>query len=117
MMITTPGVLMLNRKQLGYILTFEKQGYKPVEISLQRRVDGWVFGNILMGGLIGIIVDFSTGAAYRLTPEEVNVVLGELGASLKDKKGADLLVAVDLERLPKGMRTRIARQRRGDQVK
>ncbi len=109
---TTPGVLTLNRKEIGYVLTFEKQGYKPVEVSLRRTVDGWLFGNILFGGLIGLVIDFASGSAYKLTPDEVSTVLTQMNVSLKDTKKGDLLVVVDLERLPKQARERIAQSDR-----
>ncbi len=109
---TTPGVLTLNRKEIGYVLTFEKQGYKPVEVSLRRTVDGWLFGNIIFGGLVGIVIDFASGSAYKLTPDEVSTVLTQMNISLKDTKKGDLLVVVDLERLPKQARERIARSDR-----
>ncbi|MBI1953816.1 MAG: hypothetical protein HYS41_06820 [Candidatus Omnitrophica bacterium] len=108
MATTTPGVLSLNRKEVGYVLTFEKQGYKPVEVSLRRTVDGWLFGNILFGGIVGIVIDFASGSAYKLTPDEVTMALDRMGASLKDTKG-DLLFVVDLERLPEKTRQKIAR--------
>jgi uncharacterized protein YceK len=109
---TTPGVLTLNRKEIGYVLTFEKQGYKPVEVSLRRTVDGWLFGNILFGGLVGLVIDFASGSAYKLTPDEVSTVLTQMNVSLKDTRKGDLLVVVDLERLPKQARERIARSDR-----
>ena len=109
---TTPGVLTLNRKEIGYVLTFEKQGYKPVEVSLRRTVDGWLFGNILFGGLIGLVIDFASGSSYKLTPDEVSTVLTQMNVSLKDTKKGDLLVVVDMERLPKQARERIAQRDR-----
>jgi len=109
---TTPGVLTLNRKEIGYVLTFEKQGYKPVEVSLRRTVDGWLFGNILFGGLVGIVIDFASGSAYKLTPDEVSTVLTQMNVSMKNMRKGDLLVVVDLERLPKQARERIARSDR-----
>ena len=107
---TTPGILTLNRKEIGYVLTFEKQGYKPVEVSLRRTVDGWLFGNIIFGGVIGIVIDFASGSAYKLTPDEVEVALGDKTASLKNPAKDSLLVFVDLEQLPKTVRTRIKHQ-------
>lgn len=102
---TTPGVLSLNRKEVGYILTFEKQGYKPVEIGLTRTSDGWVWGNILFGGIIGLVIDFTSGSAYKLTPEEVHAVLGQRGASLREGKGS-ILVFADMEQLPESIRAK-----------
>ena len=109
---TTPGIVTLNRKEIGYALTFEKQGYKPVEVSLRRTVDGWLFGNIIFGGLVGIVIDFASGSAYKLTPDEVSTVLTQMNVSLRDTKKGDLLVVVDMERLPKQARERIAQSDR-----
>ena len=114
MATTTPGVVTLDRKETGYVLTFEKEGYKPVEVSIRRTVDGWLFGNILFGGLIGIIIDFVSGSAYRLTPDEVQVALASRNASLKrGRKDGDILVFVDLEELPREIRDRILQRNQG----
>lgn len=108
---TTPGMLTLNRKEIGYVLTFEKEGYKPVEVSLRRTIDGWVFGNIIFGGLVGIVIDFASGSSYQLTPGEVSTVLVQMQqTSLKRGHGDDLFVFADLEQLPKEIRERIARE-------
>lgn len=40
--------------------------------TLASDVEGWTFGNILFGGLIGLVVDWSTGAAYTY-PDHVTV--------------------------------------------
>lgn len=93
---TTPGVLTLKRNQKEYTLVFEKQGYKTVQVKLIRSVDGWIWGNIIFGGLIGLAVDFGTGSAYKLNPEAINVVLAEKGASIKRLPGEDILVFVVL---------------------
>ena len=109
---TTPGVLILNRKETGYVLTFEKEGYNPVEISLRRTVDGWLFGNILLGIygiLFGLAIDFSNGSAYKLTPDEVSIVLGQQAASLKRDRNT-LVVFADMEKLPKELREKISRR-------
>ncbi len=105
---TTPGVLKLQRRKL-YTLVFEKEGYKPVEVQLKKTVDGWLFGNIIFGGLVGLAIDFGTGAAYKLTPAEVNVVLGRQGASLGGTKEG-VVVFVDFENLPRQTREAIVRQ-------
>lgn len=93
---TTPGVFTLERKRKEYTLVFEKEGYKPVQVKLVRSVDGWVWGNIIFGGLIGLAVDFGTGSAYKLNPEAVSVVLSEKGASIKRLPSQDILVFVVL---------------------
>lgn len=46
-------------------------GYFPYEVKLNREMDGWLLGNLLIGGLIGIIIDASNGSMYKLTPDQV----------------------------------------------
>jgi hypothetical protein len=100
----TPGVVALRRKEIGYILTFEKEGYKPVEVSLRRTVSGWQFGNIIFGGIIGMVIDFSNGSAYKLTPAEAEVILEETNVAKGKPEKDDVLVFVDMEMLPGSIR-------------
>src|SRR5215469_3054723 len=74
---TTPFVAPLDPK-FGYFkgqtyrLVFEMPGYSPAEISLNSSVSPWYFGNLVFGGLVGmLIVDPLTGAMFNLTPEKI----------------------------------------------
>ena len=50
-----------------YTFEFEKKGYLPASSSLNGKLDAWYFGNIVFGGLIGVlIVDPATGAMWKL---------------------------------------------------
>lgn len=61
----------------SYKIKFSKEGYLDQVFMLNRSIDGWYFGNILFGGLIGmLVVDPLTGAMYNL-PERVDVSLGD----------------------------------------
>jgi hypothetical protein len=78
---TAPANLVLNRRH-GYFngedykIIFAAPGYYPYEVHVKSTVDGWYFGNILFGGLIGfIIVDPATGAMYTLKPDTLDVHL------------------------------------------
>lgn len=97
---TTPGVLKLDRALSSYTLHIEKEGYKPIDITLRKDVDPWFFGNILIGGLIGIIVDLSTGAAYKFSPDDIVKVLSRKGidTSRLDTKN-NIYVFVDLKEM------------------
>jgi len=101
---TTPAVIELKRNESNIILRFEKEGYEPVEVALNRSVDGWIAGNIIFGGLIGLAVDFISGGAYKLSPSEVNAVLAELkkqGMNIEDLSKDGVVVAVDLRAIRK----------------
>ena len=56
-----------------YTISLEKDGYLSKEVQFTSTLDGWYFGNILLGGLIGmLIVDPATGAMFKL-PQNVSV--------------------------------------------
>lgn len=59
-----------------YIVKFEKDGYDTKTVPVNFKLDGWYFGNILIGGLIGmLIVDPATGAMYKLDNDYINEAL------------------------------------------
>jgi hypothetical protein len=69
--ITTPGKLNLIRNT-EHVLTAECSGYEPQQLKLHNKAQGWVWGNILLGGGIGLIVDCASGASDELIPKEVH---------------------------------------------
>lgn len=70
----TPCVVEVSREG-GQTLSVEKEGYEPYQTRLTTSLSGWMFGNILIGGLIGIAIDVATGAWSDIEPDEVNAVL------------------------------------------
>ena len=70
----TPVLTPLSRKD-DHLVKVELPGYHPFEATLTRSVNGWVFGNILIGGLIGVGVDALSGAMYSLTPGQITASL------------------------------------------
>lgn len=77
----TPIVAKLSRGD-NHIVKIELDGYAPFEATLTKKVSGWVWGNIVFGGLIGLAVDAITGGLYNLTPEQIAAQLSRQGASL-----------------------------------
>lgn len=75
----TPASLTLDRNE-NYTLVFKKEGYKPVSIHLDKNFKALpsILGNIFWSGIIGIVVDIADGAAYKLTPEQINAHLNAL---------------------------------------
>lgn len=74
MFFTTPAIKELDRES-EYTVTFMKDGYQKHKHEIKRGINLLLFGNAVIGGLIGIIIDMSTGAAYRLTPNKVHANL------------------------------------------
>jgi hypothetical protein len=76
-MAETPAVVELKRgdgflKPAHYTATIESPGYEPTQVAIEPRLNPWIFGNVLLGGLIGAVVDPATGAMWNLTPDEVH---------------------------------------------
>ena len=62
----------------GYLVTFEMEGYQKRVVAITTKLDGWYFGNIFFGGLIGLlIVDPATGAMWKLDSSFINEMLVE----------------------------------------
>jgi len=67
----------------SYNVTFEMDGYDKRTVPINFNLDGWYFGNIIFGGLIGIlIVDPATGAMWKLDTEFINETLSKSTASI-----------------------------------
>jgi hypothetical protein len=59
-----------------YTVTAAKDGYTPATFQLQNSMNGWYWGNILFGGLIGFfLVDPITGAMFQIDSPEANMSL------------------------------------------
>jgi len=54
----TPRVVVVPASQ-DLVVDFSLQGYEPTSAVLESRVSAWVAGNIIFGGLLGIIIDIA----------------------------------------------------------
>lgn len=77
--ITTPGKIELERKNGPYRVTFNYEGYEPYSVTLTTSTNGWIWGNLILGGIIGMLIDGSTGASIELSPEELHANLIKAG--------------------------------------
>jgi len=76
-----------------YTVIFEKEGYEKKEITVCSSVNGWYVGNILFGGILGLlIIDPATGAMYSLNTKDTNVVLNDLNKEKLQAKGQSLTI-------------------------
>ncbi len=91
---TTPVVAELKRKD-QHVVQVMLDGYEPFEMALNRSVSGWVWGNIVFGGIIGLAVDAATGGLYKLSPEQVRAEMAASGAAVGEA-GDGLWVRVTL---------------------
>lgn len=100
---TTPCTVSLDPKKgyfkgQTYIVKFELAGHQTTELELRPTLSGWYFGNIIFGGLIGMIaVDPVTGSMWNIEPQSIQQNLTEAQASLiKNKDGFIVVLASEL---------------------
>jgi hypothetical protein len=74
----SPCAVSLKRKGV-YSIYISKPGYEPVSMQVLPQIAGagaaGMAGNVLVGGLIGALVDSSSGAMKELKPNPVRVNL------------------------------------------
>jgi len=79
----TPCTFRMPRKD-AFTITVSKPGYKPVTTQIESKVAGagaaGMAGNVLVGGLIGITVDATSGATKDLLPNPLRVTLEPVDA-------------------------------------
>lgn len=89
-----------------YIVKFSKEGFAPREVTVKGQMNGWYLGNVIFGGLIGLLaVDPATGAMYTLTPKAVGATLDSLKVSRED--GQQTLTVVMLETIQPSVRDQL----------
>ena len=91
----TPLVASLKRKD-KHVVRVELEGYQPFEMALGRATSGWVWGNIVFGGIPGLAIDAITGGMYKLKPEEIQATLAQNAALSADPETDRLVVTVVL---------------------
>lgn len=99
----TPKTIELRRKgrakdemkpKKEYIVKIQLDGYMAYEMKVKRELDAWFFGNLIFGGVIGMIIDASDGAMYKLTPNQVVAQMGKMTASTYTGDGIHIAVVL-----------------------
>ena len=103
---TTPATVTL-KSSAGYFSKAEYQvklslpGYNEKTIPVVCSLNGWYFGNILIGGLIGmLIVDPATGAMWKLDAPPINATLYNTTSALSKPT----LNIMDIKDVPENLR-------------
>jgi hypothetical protein len=72
----TPAMIWLARKSTHTIVISE-DGYEDESFTVSRSLSPWLFGNLFLfppvGTLIGFFVDWGSGGAWELQPDDVHV--------------------------------------------
>ena len=98
----TPATLKLKSgagffSKARYQVTFEKVGYDKKVVPIEFKLNGWYFGNIIIGGPLGLlIIDPATGAMFKLETEFLNESLTKSITSVETKE----LKLLDINKIP-----------------
>lgn len=76
---TTPGKITLKRNQ-DYNAVVSKEGFPERKVQVESKPSWWLLGNLLIGGLIGFVIDLAAGGGFKLVPDSIDIDLasGEL---------------------------------------
>ncbi|MCK6600393.1 MAG: PEGA domain-containing protein [Bacteroidetes bacterium] len=82
----TPAKFKL-KKDKDYVVTVSLDGYKDQKVSVSPgAIEGAFWGNICIGGVIGVVIDIAAGSWKKLEPNDITVNLTT--ASLDGKSEA-----------------------------
>lgn len=73
--INTPGTVAIRRSNDDMSILCKKDGLDPGLATVVSDTKGMMWGNILVGGGIGALVDHNTGAAYEY-PVLIQIMMG-----------------------------------------
>ena len=74
--LTTPGSVSLNADDdsfspAEYRFEFSKEDCVGDRRMVQAKIDPWFWGNLFIGGIIGILIDSSTGAMWKFDEDSI----------------------------------------------
>ncbi len=75
---STPGYVHVQKSGAPLELACSKPGYKPARSYRAAGFNGWVIGNVVAGGVIGVVVDLASGALHSYD-SAMTVALGGNG--------------------------------------
>ena len=82
--VTTPGSSVVHRSNKDLKVICKKVGMDIGTANVVSRTTGNMFGNILLGGGIGAIVDHNNGSAYEY-PGLVKIFMGRINQVIDNK--------------------------------
>ncbi len=92
----TPFELKLARNNEHNVM-IKLEGYQTYQTRLTKKFNAWYLGNILIGGIIGLIVDPITGAMYNLSPDQIHAQMNKGTVFNSNNKGIYIAVALNVD--------------------
>lgn len=83
--VETPNSVMLPSSAAPVTVACKADGYKNTTAVLDTKLDGWIFGNLLFGGIVGVAIDAARGAGQKFPPRFAVVLEPERFSSLSER--------------------------------
>jgi hypothetical protein len=96
----TPTTVVLKRNKVSCAIVVSKEGYQPSAVQLQRKLSGWYIANLLIGGIVGFIVDAADGAMFNQSPRFIRAILSESAPAAVEQKPAVQMPAPAVQPAP-----------------
>lgn len=88
-----------------YQVKFSSPGYDDKIVAINFELDGWYFGNLLLGGVLGmLIIDPATGAMWKIETEFLNETLSKSTASIDPE-----MKIMNINEIPENWKTHLVR--------
>lgn len=106
----TPATVKLNAgagffSKAEYQVKFSSPGYDDKIVPITFKLDGWYFGNLLLGGVLGmLIIDPATGAMWKIETEFLNETLSKSTASIDPE-----MKIMNINEIPENWKTHLVR--------
>lgn len=106
----TPAIVNLKAgagffSKADYLVRFSSHGYDDKIIPITFKLDGWYFGNIIIGGILGLlIIDPATGAMWKIETEFLNETLNRSIVSVDPE-----MKILDVKEVPEDWKTHMVK--------
>lgn len=81
--VVTPGSTVVHRSNKDLQVVCKKTGVDVGSASVVSRTKGNMFGNIILGGGIGAVIDHNNGSAYEY-PSLVKIFMGRMNQKIDE---------------------------------
>ena len=83
--VNTPDSITLPSEASPITVACTAEGYRNTVEMVEGKYDGWIWGNILFGGVVGAVIDGSRGAGKKFPPQVLVVLEPESFADVAER--------------------------------
>ncbi len=84
----TPMSVSLKRGK-NHVIEIKMEGYDYYKLTTDNTITGWFWGNLICGGILGLVIDLATGSAYDVDPDIISVTLSKKSAMIEQYRMED----------------------------